>query len=448
LDTPQSHQKNDMIRRTLLTGVALLLAFPASSSFAVHPHPRLINKTLFVPTTGQGVRINGYAYYTRNDGAEMVSVSSEQTQSDKADIAYQRRSSDNGHSWTDAVPQITHVQKPSGTIRTSRQPGFVDSDRDLLLVMILQGILPTDNPLEGMKHWTLHYSLSDNGGLTEYHQSQVIQAGEEFSANHPLPGVWTSKNSAMIGDTACRPIQIRTGQILQPIQLTPIGPEGEYENPGGGYTYHDAAVLIGTWNKSQQLDWILSERVRADPNLSTRGMIEPTLAEFPDGQILMVMRGSNDVKPNLPGHRWMSVSHDGGHHWSPPKPWTYEDGTTFFSPSSCSQLLVHSSGRIYWIGNISPTNPSGNHPRYPLVLGEVDRQSMRLIQATLCTLDTRGPEDDPRMQISNFFAQEDRQTGEIRIYASPLFRKSPTDSDQPGLDWTADLWLYRVNVGD
>ena len=436
------------MRRTFLTGVALLLALPASSSLAAQPHPRLVDRTLLVPTTRQGVRVNGYAYYTRGDGVEMISRYSEQTQSDKADVAFQRRSNDNGHSWSDAVPQVTHDQKPQGTLRIGRHPGFVDSDRDLLLVMILQGIRPTDDPLEGMTHWTLHYSLSDDGGLTEYHQSQVIQTGEEFSANHPLPGVWKSKNSAMIGDTTCRPIQIRTGQILQPIQITPVGPDGEYENPGGGYTYHDAAVLIGTWNESRQLDWKLSERVRADPNLSTRGMIEPTLAEFPDGQILMVMRGSNDVKPDLPGHRWMSVSGDGGHHWSTPKPWTYEDGTPFFSPSSCSQLLVHSSGRIYWIGNISPTNPKGNHPRYPLVLGEVDRQTMTLKQGTLCTLDTRGPEDAERMQISNFFAQEDRQTGEIRIYAAPLFRKPPKPSDKSGLDWTADLWLYRVDVGD
>ena len=76
---------------------------------------------------------------------------------------------------------------------------------------------------------------------------------------------------------------------------------------------------------------------------------------------------------------------------------------------------------------------------------------MALKQATLCTLDTQGPKDAERMQISNFFADEDRQTGEIRIYAAPLFRKQPkptANRGNPGLDWTADLWLYRVDVGD
>ncbi len=435
-----------MILKTSLLGVALLVTLLASSSVLAQPLPRLIDKTVFVPTTDPGVRVNGYAYYTRAAGVDRISRYSEQTQSDKADVAYQRHSTDNGRSWSEPISQVTHTKKPQGTIRTGRLPGFVDSERDLLLVMVMQALLPTDNPLEGMKHWTLHYSLSDDGGKTEYHKSQVIQNGGDYSANHPLPGVQTGKNSAMIGDTTCRPIRIRSGQILQPIQITPIGPDGEYENPGGGYTYHDAAVLIGTWNESRQLDWKLSKRVRADPNFSTRGMIEPTLAEFPDGKILMVMRGSNDVKPDLPGRRWMSISDDGGQHWTAPKPWTYEQGKQFYSPSACSQLLVHSSGRIYWIGNISPNNSKGNHPRYPLVLGEVDRQTMCLKEATLCTLDTRGPEDAERMQISNFFAEEDRQTGEIRIYVAPLFRKPPA-AGKPGLDWTADLWLYRVDVG-
>jgi len=429
---------------------ALLLALSVSRCVLAQSVPRLVGKSIIVPTTGPGVRLTGYAYYTRAEGVEMILHYSEQTRSDKADIAYQRRSDDNGRTWSDAVPLATHTQTPQGTVRRGRYPGFVDPQRDILLVMILQGTLPTDNPLEGMKHWTLHYSLSDDGGRTEYHQSQVIQGGAEYSAVHPLSGVWVGKNAAMIGDVSCRPIHIRTGQVLQPVQITPIGPDGEYENPGGGYTYHDAAVLIGTWNRSRQLDWKLSERVRADPKRSTRGMIEPTLAQFPDGRILMVMRGSNDVRPDLPGRRWYSISSDQGRHWTAPEPWTYEDGTSFYSPSSCSQLLVHSSGRIYWIGNISPTNPRGNHPRYPLVLGEVDRRTMRLKRATVCTLDDRRGGDAERMQISNFFADEDRLTGELRVYVAPLFRRPPKPSATgggPALDWTADLWLYRVDVG-
>lgn len=64
--------------------------------------------------------------------------------------------------------------------------------------------------------------------------------------------------------------------------------------------------------------------MEADPAASTRGTIEPTLAEMPDGRILMVMRGSNggskDPEFKIPGYRWHSVSSDGGYHWTKPQP--------------------------------------------------------------------------------------------------------------------------------
>jgi len=426
----------------------LLVAIP---SVVFAQRPRLVHKEVQVKSPAAGVRVNGAAFYTRADGADMILRYGQQTQSDKSDVAYRRFSSDNGRTWSDPVVEPTNRKVARGTQRRGRYPGFVDPDRDILLTMIIQGLLPTDNPLEGMKQWTLHYSLSRDGGLTEYFDGAAVHQGDGFSEEHPWPGVWTGKNSAMIGDMTCRPIRIRTGEILQPVQITPIGPNGEYYNPGGGYTYHDSAVLIGSWNGSETLDWNISERIKADPHRSTRGMIEPTICEFPGGRILMVMRGSNDRKPELPAYRWYAVSSDHGRSWSQPEPWTYSDGMRFFSPSSCSQLLRHSSGRIYWIGNIAPVNPRGNHPRYPLVIGEVDLKTMRLERATLCTIDDRRPGDWDQMQISNFFAQEDRETHEIRVYASPLFRRPPPSSPagHPApLDWTSDLWLYRVAVSD
>jgi len=233
------------------------------------------------------------------------------------------------------------------------------------------------------------------------------------------------------------------------VQITPVGPDGEYYNPGGGYTYHDAAVLIGRWNAEQTLDWRLSQRVQADPKRSTRGMIEPTLAEMPDGRVLMVLRGSNDRKPALPGYRWRAVSTDGGHTWSSPQPWTYADGKPFHSPSSCSQLLRHSNGRTYWIGNIAPSNPRGNHPRYPLVIGEVDPKTLGLVRESICTIDDRRPKDPPTLQISNFHAREDRVTRQIVVHCSPFNRPHPLtgNATRTKLDWTSDAMLYRVDVG-
>lgn len=364
---------------------AVACAFTLAADAQTDPAFRLVSKGVLLPGR-PGVRVVAQAFYVRSEGHEMISRHSEQTKSDKADIAYQRFSDNNGRTWSSPSSLITNERVSEGTRRRAMKPGFVDPTRDVLVTVFQEAILPTDNPLEGMKHWTLHCALSRDGGRTNYHEGPIVHKGTEYSREHPLPNVWVGKNSAMIGDTTCVPIRIRTGEILQPIQITPIGPDGQYHNPGGGYTYHDSAVLIGRWTESGTLDWELSNLVKGDPTRSTRGMLEPTIIEAPDGRILMVLRGSNDRKPNLPGYRWYAVSSDHGRSWSPPKPWTYDNGESFYSPSSCSQLLRHSSGRICWIGNICLSNPRGNSPRYPLVVGEVDPESLLLRKKSLLVI--------------------------------------------------------------
>jgi hypothetical protein len=58
-----------------------------------------------------------------------------------------------------------------------------------------------------------------------------------------------------------------------------------------------------------------------------------------------------------------------------------------------SQLLTHSSGRIFWIGNISSANCRGNHPRHPLVIGEVDPESLLLTRDSVVELDRVQPDE-------------------------------------------------------
>jgi hypothetical protein len=154
---------------------------------------------------------------------------------------------------------------------------------------------------------------------------------------------------------------------------------------------------------------------------------------MPDGRLLCVMRGSNysatkDPEYKIPSYKWYSVSNDGGHHWTRPQPWTYDDGKPFFSPSSMSQLLEHSSGRYFWVGNISPSNCRGNDPRYPLVIGEVDRQTLKLIKNTILVIDTKRP-DDPKegdFQLSHWWGLEDRATKDIVIAGARYHQEKPS----------------------
>ena len=277
---------------------------------------RIESKEIFVKAPRDQVSVGASAFYSRSRGMEMMCVKSTSSRSDTSDTLSRRFSVDNGRTWTEWEPISFITKTPTGVKRQYAQPGWAVPGTDRLLTMVLEGTLPTDNPLEGMKNWVLRYRVSLDGGKTSAVDEQVIQEGD-YTANHPLDGVWVGKNSFMIGAITCRPIRTRHGHFLVPVQITPLGPDGEYYNPGGGYTFHEGAVLIGKWReRDHRVQWDVSERIANDPAKSTRGCIEPTITEMPDGRILMVMRGSNDVRPNLAGFKWYAISNDGGRHWT------------------------------------------------------------------------------------------------------------------------------------
>jgi hypothetical protein len=240
----------------------------------------------------------------------------------------------------------------------------------------------------------------------------------------------------MIGDLGQRPLTRSDGVILFPVQSTPTGSDGVYYNPGAGLTYTDCLMLMGQWERDGRLRWTASDRVVGDPKRTTRGLIEPTIAELNDGSILMVMRGSNDVRPEWPAHKWVSRSVDGGQSWTKAEPWTYENGHVFFSPSACSQLIPHSNGKLYWMGNITSENPRGNRPRYPIVIGEVSLDSGCLMEETVTLIDDRQADESDQVTMSNFYTREEKN-GDLLLYLPRLFSGGAKD-------WTTDLMQYRI----
>jgi len=441
-----------MSRRTFLTTTVAGAGLLTTRAWAAPPahRPRLIERELFLKSPDAKASVNAWTFYVRGKGLDKLCLMTTASRSDAYDVTQRRFSADNGKTWSEWEPLSFITRTPRGVRRWRPAPGWVEPRSGRLLTVVTEGLLPNDRPKEGLKYWTLRYRVSIDGGRTNAVDRQIIQQGD-YTPEHPIEGVWIGKNSMMIGAVCCRPITTRDGKILVACQTTPLGPDGHYHNPGGGLTYHEAAVLIGTWaddlsirwDVSQRvandlsIRWDVSQRVANDPAVSTRGCCEPTLAEMPDGRILMVIRGSNNAKPQLPGYKWYATSDDGGMHWSGPKPWTYTDGSHFFSPSSCSQLLRHSNGRCYWIGNLVPKNPRGNSPRYPLVIAEVDPESLLLIRSTMAEIDTRGAGDTADLQLSNFFAYEDRPTGQITLHVKRFFHRA---------GWRGDAYLYRIEV--
>ena len=66
------------------------------------------------------------------------------------------------------------------------------------------------------------------------------------------------------------------------------------------------------------------------------------------------------------------------------------------------------------------TNCQGNLPRWPLVVGEVEPSSLKLIRSSVLTVDSRRPEDENRgrLDLSHLTLLEDRATKQI-ILAYP-----------------------------
>ena len=330
-----------------------------------------------------------------------------------------RVSDDNGRTWAPFQPTPDFDSGlPYGYRRGPITP-VADPNTGRLITVVNSMDTPGVDPDEieppiALSTFYLRYRVSEDRGCTWLFDEPIVQAGE-FTADHPFDGIRVGTNGFFMGDAGCIPTFISGGQVLVPAQVTVLSDEGDLSNPLGQTTYTEVMIIAGSWD-GPRMRWTAMPRVQVGLDVSTRGMIEPTLAEFADGRILMVMRGSNGGRPNLPAHKWYSVCSD-GESWSEPLPWTYDDGSPFFSPSSMSTLFKHSSGRVFWVGNVSGENCNSNNPRWPLVMGEVGPDSLKLVRDSALEVDTRRPEDEDRgrLDLSHFHLLEDRETGEIEL---------------------------------
>lgn len=406
---------------------------------------KVSSKEVFMPSPGPGSAIFATTYAASISSPTLVCLHALSSRSDTVDVSFRRFSTDNGRTWSKAEERPTKFHAANGTGRRHPRGGFLDPHTGCFLEFWTEGVLPTDDPLEGMRQWGLMHSISKDGGRTSIASGPIIQDEPGYDEAHPFPGVHRGRTCIMIGDFSCRPIALADGVILLPVQASPAGPDGFYHKPAGALTFTDALVLRGTWKDECRIAWQASARVSCPPNVSTRGMIEPTLAELDDGRILMVLRGSNDDAQTIPGYRWHSFSDDKGLTWSAPKPWRFtDDSEPFFSPSSCSQLIPHSSGKIFWTGNICKKNPRCNSPRYPLVMAEVDQATGLLLRDTLTVIDDLQPGENPRMTLSNFLVREDLESTDLLLHMTRLFFHP--DRPDGSLDWTADALLYRIQT--
>ncbi len=389
---------------------------------------------------------NVYAqtFYTSKTGLELLNLYSYEKLSDVLDVAFVRYSVDNGKTWSQPIEWKTLEKQNNGWMLRFFSCGYVDVT-DRFFMFVNEGTYPKPDITPGNCYRHIRYMVSDDGGKTFYLNEPVIHKGNEFDEAHPLPHIWIGKNECVIGDMGCCPITLSDGTILMPFHLSRLDEENKklYTPYDGLDHFWSSAVLLGRWTSDGKLEWEMSQPIWGDSKYVTLGLFEPTISELDGDKILMIMRGSNHSRPDLPAYRWMSISNDGGRSFSEPVPWRYDNGELFFSPSSMSQLLSLSDGRLLWIGNISERNCNGNNPRYPLVLGEVDKQTGLLIRDSVTLIDTKREDENQGVSLSNFYARQDRQTKELVLHIWRYAAKGPASEPVN----YADSLIYRIDVG-
>lgn len=299
------------------------------------------------------------------------------------------------------------------------------------IAMLTRGVGDTATGYLDYKLW---YRTSADGGETWDELRPMVEEGDEFSPAHPNRHIFIGKNGFCYA--AIPPfLPLSNGEFLLPFYFAPLDENGEYYNPLGGYTFGEIAVARGRWNDAgDDVIWRVSDAVGISAELSSRGFSECAIIELTkSGHVLMVLRGSN--LPNTGTQqpvKWRSLSEDYGRTWSEPEPFTYEDGAAFMSPSACSAFIRSSAtGKVYWVGNISRVLPQGNAPRYPLIVAELDEETLCLRRDTVTVIGDRGPDDSPDLQLSNFKLLEDPATGRIIITLNRLM-PSREDSGPTG----------------
>jgi hypothetical protein len=371
-----------------------------------------------VPPKGRGF-LNPSTVYATNPNApgygHLVQIVQESDGSDSSAGIRIRRSADNGATWS----VLTYIERyrQIGNDRLKYGPASLFADPDNgLMVLFAQEAYYEDNRIDSTwKKRRIVYRISADNGLTWSDHIKLIQAGADragrpFDETYWMEGAVYGRNmSTTIGGMA---IKIRgdgpnRGKILLPFQIQQVDANGALLMPVWG-GYMASGCLIGAWEEDLcDLTWGCSNQVIVPHTESSRGVFEPSVAELPDGRVVMVMRGSNAGLNGVKGVKFVSISDDQGKTFSSPTPLLFDDGAPMLSSSSMSLLVRGSDGRVWYCGVITDQEPQGNAPRYPVCLAEIDPVTVAVRRDTVVVVADRRPGDPPGVQYVNHWVYED-----------------------------------------
>src|SRR5207302_3991147 len=124
------------------------------------------------------------------------------------------------------------------------------------------------------------------------------EPGEDFDPSHPLKPGFLGKNQAYFGNNLLR----HRGTLLHCVGHA--NAPGDRDNDRRPWKM-GSLCFVGKWDaKARDYRWEAGKRVEVSPNVSSRGLMEPEVAELAGGRVLVVWRGSDT--PRTPGRKWYS----------------------------------------------------------------------------------------------------------------------------------------------
>jgi hypothetical protein len=429
----------------------LLMSLTAQAPWQVNAPIVSVSKHVYRTHPATGVAVNAAHRYMGPDRGAQSLRRERMTWQKASDTPYrlrQRWSSDNGRTWTawEAYDDpVTHL--PGGQrIHWACGPSVYDPLSNKTVAVWLRQTQPGDGRVKN--HCFIRLS-QDSGYTWSDPQLLKYEDGDDFDPADPLNPRFLEHNHAYfpqnigIRNDGALVVIAAGANIPESVPLNQINPHNvsAYLAPADSRNL-GAVSFIGIWGHRQgAYDWTAGKVIWMPRHLSSRGLMEPSVAQLRDGRLLTVFRASNQNTTNFDdGHKWYAISTDGGATLAAPAEWKYDDGTRFYSPSSYHQLIRHSrTGKLYWLGNICTSPTRGNAPRYPLVIAEVDEVKVALRKHAVTLIDDRQADDGPRLQLSNFALLENRHTHQFEIYLTRL-------GEDPANLWSANAYKYTLTL--
>jgi len=369
----------------------------------------MLPRELYLPPAGPNIGQRSSVSYTDGE-LTRVEMWSTECESDAPREHKRRTSRDNGRTWSELedIEAAVNQQLPGGGIVTSGGGGQYDTRLGILYQVGLRRIWP------GMPIYTYswgahehkfidHVFVREDGGPERMFR---YEDGPDFDPDNPFEAAYCENNRAYPG------VHVEFAE-----DGTAYYPLVTYKHRTD-YSFNRGGVRLMRRDPKSG-EWTASDAQFVSAEVSSRGMLEPDVAVLRDGTLLVVCRGSDT--PTTPGHKWMCTSQDGGRTLSPVEEFRYDDGSSFYSPSSIHRFFRSTkNGILYWLANICEDPPKGNSPRYPLWLAEIDEEKRAVKKDSLVLVDTRREGEPEGVQMSNWSLIEDRETLNVEMYLSRI----------------------------